>query len=92
MGNFERKLDELEEKIDSLTLGDFSFPTMDGRTVELDMSDVMEIYRAACKSAWQDEPIDRENELISDVLKAKGDNNIGHYLKCLIAGKPKSDQ
>ena len=87
MSNYEKRLQDLEEKIDRLDVKDFSFPTTDGRTVELDMSDVMKVYRAACKSAWQDEPIDREDELISDVLQAKGENNIGNYLKSIVAGE-----
>ena len=87
MSNYEKRLQDLEEKIERLDVKDFSFPTTDGRTVELDMSDVMKVYRAASKKAWQDEPIDREDELIKDVLKAKRGDHIGNYLKSLVAGE-----
>ena len=90
MRNFEKRLQRLEDRISSVSWaegGTATFETKDGETVEISKSEVMEVYEAASKKAWNNELPDREDGLFSKVLNAKDGKNIGAYLRSFIEGE-----
>ncbi len=85
MTNYEKRLQRVEERIKKIS-GKTEFETKSGETVKITKDEVRRIYEAAANQVWNDTELDTNDPLIANVLNAREGNNIGHYLKCLIAG------